>query len=210
MVKTKAKHEMSPGRAATKAFERAWKLLGKLEKRLTAARAEEARRRRQLAEATGPDVERRQGQLEAAISNAAKASSLLTELSELIAANARAQARQTVSDVAHEAAQAVRAEAQAQARAQGASAAGSQPAVRRPARPRTAKASGAATGSAARPRRRPAAGAAVLPAGDGTATPPAVKPARRRAAQPSKAPTTRRPPRRSLQPGQPDPDQSSS
>jgi chemotaxis protein histidine kinase CheA len=198
MVKAKARHEVSPGRAATKAFERAWKLLGKLENRLTAARADEARRRRQLAEATGPDLERRKGQLDAAIANAAKAAGLLTELSELIAANARAQARQTVSDVAHEAAQAVRAEAQAKTRA---------------------TAAAGATSPAARPRRRPAAAAPVSPRTDGTEATPAVKPAvkpaakpvRRRVTQPaaSKKPAIRRQPRRSLQPGQPDPDQSS-
>jgi chemotaxis protein histidine kinase CheA len=192
MVKTKAKHEESPGRAATKAFERAWKLLGKLEKRLTAARAEEAKRRRQLAAATGPDVERRQTQLESAVSDAAKTSSLLTELSELIAANARAQARQTVSDIAHEAAQAVRAEAQAQTQAK-------------------AKAGTQDTATATRPRRRPAASGPALPATDAPATSSTVKPARRRVAQPAspKAPTTRRQPRRSLQPGQPDPEPSS-
>ena len=61
---------------------------------------------------------------------------LLTELSELIAANARAQAHQTVSDVAHEAAQAVRAEAQAQARAQDASPRAPSRLRRRPGRPR--------------------------------------------------------------------------
>jgi hypothetical protein len=195
MVKTKANHEELPARAATRAFERAWKLLGKLEKRLTEARDEEAKRRRQLAVATGADVERRQKQLEAAMADAAKTSGLLTELSELIAANARAQARQTVSDVAHEAAQAVRAEAQAKTRAEGSD--------KRP--------DSATTSTAARPRRRPAAAPAVPSAG-GPAAPAAAKPARRRAAQPAapKTPTTRRQPRRSLQPGKPDPDQSSS
>jgi len=62
MAKTEPSQPKSAGRAATKAFERAWKLLGRLEKRLAAARKDEAKRRRQLADATGPDVARRGGQ----------------------------------------------------------------------------------------------------------------------------------------------------
>jgi chemotaxis protein histidine kinase CheA len=229
MVKTRDKHETSPGRAATKAFQRAWKLLGKLERRLTAARAEEAKRRRQLAEATGPDLERRQVQLDAAVASAAKAAALLTELSELIAANARAQARQTVSDVAHEAAQAVRAEAKAQ------TVAGERPAARRPGRPRLVPGTSRTTRGAPRPTARPtAAGAprprrvpAAKPAVDGpaaattpatpseTTPPPTPKPAARRTVRKAPAKAGARPaaqprPRRSLQPGQPDPDPSSS
>ena len=44
MVKPEAEQGQPSRRAATRAFERAWKLLGRLEKRLAAARAEEAKR----------------------------------------------------------------------------------------------------------------------------------------------------------------------
>ena len=98
---------------ATKAFKRAWRLLGRLERKLGRAQKDVARRRRQLAEATGPDVARRQSQLDAALAREDEIAGLLTELTELIAANAHAQARQTVSDIAHEAALAVKSEAQA-------------------------------------------------------------------------------------------------
>ena len=143
MAKTEAKHRKPSKRAATKAFERAWKLLGRLEDRLTAARADEARRRRQLAEATGSDVARRQAQLEAAVAAAERAAALLTELSELIAANARAQAGQIVMDVAHDAARAVKAEEQARTAAlatgPGPSSGPARPGRRQPGRPPSVK-----------------------------------------------------------------------
>ena len=41
MAKTEASQGRPSRRAATKAFERAWKLLGRLEKRLASARAAE-------------------------------------------------------------------------------------------------------------------------------------------------------------------------
>lgn len=171
MAKTEAKQGQPSRRAATRAFERAWKLLGRLEKRLAAARNEEAKRRRQLAAAIGDDVARRQAQLDEAASNVARVAGLLTELSEMIAANARAQAGRTVSDFAHAAADAVRDEARAR------TAAG--PPLPRP--------------------RRPA-----------TTTPAAAKPSATRQVAP-KPPAAPRPrPRRSLQSGTPDPDQSSS
>ena len=101
------------GKAATRAFERAWKLLGRLERELDRARKDEAKRRRQLESATGEEVVRRQAQLDEAIARGDQAAALLTELSELIAANARARGGQTVRDMAHEAAEAVRSEEQA-------------------------------------------------------------------------------------------------
>jgi hypothetical protein len=117
MAKNEAKQAKPSKGAATKAFKRAWKLLGRLEKRLAAARADESKRRRQLLEATGDERTRRQGQLDAAVARAGQAATLLTELSEMIAANARAQAGQTVSDIAHEAAEAIRAEERAKSAA---------------------------------------------------------------------------------------------
>ena len=211
MAKTEAKQGKPSKRAATKAFERAWKLLGRLEDRLTAARAEEARRRRQLASATGPDVGRRQAQLDDAIAAAGRAAALLTELSELIAANARAQARQTVSDVAHEAAEAVKAEEQARTAARTAAAGPTAlPATPRRRSPRptgTAKAPArtAAAGTApTRRTRKPATDAALAEAAPESPPPPA--PTRRRAATSRPAATPHPRVRRSLQPGQPDPD----
>ncbi len=99
--------------AGTRAFERAWKLLGRLERELDRARKDEAKRRRQLESATGEEAVRRQAQLDDAVARGDQAAALLTELSELIAANVHAQAGQTVRDMAHEAAQAVRSEEQA-------------------------------------------------------------------------------------------------
>ena len=93
---------------ASRAFKKAWKLLGRLERRLQVARAEEEKRARQLVDATGKDVAKRSTQLEAAQAEVAEVEGLLTELSELIASNARARAGQVVKDVAHEAAAAVR------------------------------------------------------------------------------------------------------
>ena len=239
MAKTEAGQGRPSRRAATKAFERAWKLLGRLEKRLEAARAAELKRRRQLAAAVGPEAARRQVQLDEAVADVARTAALLTELSEMIAANARAQAGQTVSDVAHEAAQAVRAEAQARTAAQVA-APGPAPATAR--RTATRRAVAGSPGSAAagsgpqpaatRPRTskpsvpRPAS---PKPAGRKTAVPKpasvkpattrapgtrptAAKPAPNRPTSTSRRPATAVRPRsrRSLQPGKPDPDPSSS
>jgi chemotaxis protein histidine kinase CheA len=220
MAKSDSNQATSTGRAATKAFERAWKLLGRLEKRLAAARKAEAKRRRQLAEATGPDVARRQEQLDSALADAAHAAGLLTELSELIAANARAQARQTVSDMAHEAAQAVRSEA----RAKTAAGPGSPPAaaakpVGRPRRsaPTAKPATRATRSTAARPagKDQPAATPPAAEAPGAASAKPAAKPRRTRAASapgasPRATAAARPRTRRSLQPGSTDPDQSSS
>ena len=108
MAKADAKQRRN---TADTAFRRAWKLLGRLERRLDRARTEEAKRTRQQASATGDAVARRAAQLSAAHAEVAEIETLLTELSELIVANARAQAGQVVKDVAHEAAGAVRAAA---------------------------------------------------------------------------------------------------
>ncbi len=228
MAKTTTAEPKASRRTATKAFERAWKLLGQLEKRLAAARAEESKRRRQLLEATGDEIARRQGQLDAALANAGQAAALLTELSEMIAANARAKASQTVSTVAHEAAAAVRDEARAKTAAQAASAetAAATPA---PTQPRK-RAVAARAKTPARPRARPTRGpAAAATAADATpaqpetpASTPAKPVARRTRTASSTTPTTRKPAvkraatparpraRRSLQPGDRDPGQSSS
>ena len=108
MAKSDAKRRRNTADAA---FRRAWKLLGRLERRLERARAEAAKRTRQQATATGDAVAKRAAQLTAAHAEVAQIETLLTELSELIVANARAQASQVVKDVAHEAAGAVRAAA---------------------------------------------------------------------------------------------------
>ncbi len=215
MAKTEAKQRKPSKRAATKAFERAWKLLGRLEDRLTAARADEARRRRQLAEATGPDVARRQAQLDAAVAAAERAAALLTELSELIAANARAQAGQIVIDVAHDAAQAVKAEEQARTAARNAALAAAPKPASKPARPqgrptraRTAAPKPAGTGMPRRSTGKPAveSGSTAQDAAAAPATGSTPARARRRAATPRAATPARPRTRRSLQPGQPDPD----
>ena len=117
MAKSEAKQPKPSKRAATKAFERAWKLLGRLEMDVAEARAEEAKRRHQLLEASGDQLVRRQAQLDAAIWRGAEGAALLTELSELIAANARAKSSQTVSNIAHEAAEAIRADERAKSAA---------------------------------------------------------------------------------------------
>jgi hypothetical protein len=213
MAKTDANQGQPTRRAATRAFERAWKLLGRLEKRLAAARDEEAKRGRQLAAATGDEIARRRAQLDKATSNAARVAGLLTELSEMIAANARAQAGQTVSDFAHAAAGAVRDEERAK------TAAGPslpRPRTRRPATPPPADSKAAAARRAAT---RPVA-AAPTAAKPAASRPPSAKTPR--ATAPSSKPAvtrtpTRKPPaaarprpRRSLQSGTPDPDESSS
>lgn len=108
MAKADAKRRRN---TADTAFRRAWKLLGRLERRLERARTEAAKRTRQQASASGDAVARRAAQLSAAHAEVAEIETLLTELSELIVANARAQAGQVVKDVAHEAAGAVRAAA---------------------------------------------------------------------------------------------------
>jgi hypothetical protein len=211
MAKSTAAQPKASRRTATKAFEHAWKLLGQLEKRLAAARAEESKRRRQLLEATGDEIAHRQEQLDAALANAREAAALLTELSEMIAANARAKASQTVSTVAHEAAAAVRDEARAKTAAQAASAA--TPAAARP---------------PAAPRKRAVAVRTKVPADAPPSQPvkaapsPAKPVARRTRTASSATPTTRKPAikratttarpraRRSLQPDDRDPGQSSS
>jgi hypothetical protein len=105
MAKSKTKQRQS---AVGRAFKRAWKLLGRLERRLQLARTEEQKRTRQLGDAAGKKVAKRSTQLGVAQAEVAQVEGLLTELSELIAANARAQAGQVVKDVAHGAAGAVR------------------------------------------------------------------------------------------------------
>lgn len=85
---------------AERAFRKAWKLLDRIEKRLERARAQERKRLTQLGDGTGKDAARRSAQLEAARAEIAQIEGLLTELSELIAANARASSGQTVKDVA--------------------------------------------------------------------------------------------------------------
>ncbi len=150
MAKIEAKRGTPSKGAATRAFERAWKLLGRLERELDSARKEEAKRRRQLVTASGDEVVRRQAQLEAATDRAGRAAGLLTELSDLIAANARAQAHQTVSDIAHEAAEAVRVDEQARTAA--ASGAPAVPAARR--RTPAPRPAGPRTSPPARPRAR--------------------------------------------------------
>ncbi len=135
--------------AVSRAFKKAWKLLGRLERRLQVARAEEEKRARQLGDATGKDATKRSTQLEAARTEVAEVEGLLTELSELIASNARAQAGQVVKDVAHEAATAVREAAVTES-------VEPQP-VRKPAAAKPAAAKPAAKPAAAKPVRKPAA-----------------------------------------------------
>lgn len=105
MAKSTMKQRQS---AVGRAFKKAWKLLGRLERRLQLARTEEEKRTRQLRDAAGKKAAKRSTQLGAAQAEVAQVEGLLTELSELIASNARAQAGQVVKDVAHEAAGAVR------------------------------------------------------------------------------------------------------
>jgi len=105
MAKSTTKRRQS---AASRAFKKAWKLLGRLERRLQLARTEEQKRTHQLGDATGKKAAKRSTQLGAAQAEVAEVEGLLTELSELIASNAQAQAGQVVKDVAHEAAGAVR------------------------------------------------------------------------------------------------------
>jgi hypothetical protein len=105
MAKSTTKRRQS---AASRAFKKAWKLLGRLERRLQLARIKEEKRLHQLGDATGEKAAKRSTQLGVAQAEVAEVEGLLTELSELIASNARAQAGQVVKDVAHEAAGAVR------------------------------------------------------------------------------------------------------
>jgi hypothetical protein len=107
---TKRTTKRRPDKAG-RAFRKAWKLLGRLERRLGIARAEEHKRIGQLGDGTGPEAVRRTAQLEAARAEIAQVEGLLSELSELIAANARAQSGQTVKDLANDAAASVREEA---------------------------------------------------------------------------------------------------
>jgi hypothetical protein len=89
-----------PNDEAERAFGKAWKLLGRIERRLEGARAEERKRLAQLGEADGPQAKRRASRLEAARVEIARIEGFLTELSELIASNARASSGQTVKDMA--------------------------------------------------------------------------------------------------------------
>ncbi len=153
MAKADAKRRRN---TADTAFRRAWKLLGRLERRLERARTEAAKRTRQQASASGDAVARRAAQLSAAHAEVAEIETLLSELSELIVANARAQAGQVVKDVAHEAAGAVRAAA-------------SQPASKPAPKPAT--------------RRSRATGRVTEPASDGTTA--AARVVRKRAPKPA-------------------------
>jgi hypothetical protein len=100
-----------PRSEAERAFRKAWGLLGRLEKRLARARAAEARRAAQLARATGPKAVKRSAQLDEARAEIAQIEGLLTELSELIATNARASSGQTIKDMASSVAAEIRDEA---------------------------------------------------------------------------------------------------
>ncbi|MGH2511775.1 MAG: hypothetical protein ACRDGQ_03710 [Candidatus Limnocylindrales bacterium] len=144
--KSGAGHPSATKRGAANAFKRAWKLLTRLEAELDAARRQEAKRRRQVLTAAGDQLIRRQLQLDAAIARGERAAGLLTELSELIGANVRAQGRQTVRDIAHETAQAIKAEEQVKA-AERASVAAMAPPATLPAAGRPARA------ASPRPRR---------------------------------------------------------
>ncbi len=99
---------------ADRAFRKAWKLLGRLERRLVAARAEEERRTRQLGDGTGKKTAKRLTQLEAAQSEIAEIEGLLTELSELIASTSQTQSGRLVQDVAREVAASIKADAAAE------------------------------------------------------------------------------------------------
>lgn len=105
VAKSKAK---PPRDDPDRAFRKAWKLLGRLERRLVAARSEEAKRLHQLGDGSGTKAAQRSAQLEAAQTRIAEIEGLLTELSELIASNARARSGRVVAEVANEAAIAVR------------------------------------------------------------------------------------------------------
>jgi len=106
-----AKSKAKPG-DPDRAFRKAWKLLGRLERRLVAARDEEAKRLRQLGDGSSANIARRSSQLDAAQAEIVEIEGLLTELSELIASNARARSGRVVAEVANEAAAAVREAAQ--------------------------------------------------------------------------------------------------
>jgi septal ring-binding cell division protein DamX len=169
MAKSKTKQRQS---AVGRAFKRAWKLLGRLERRLQLARIEEEKRTRQLGAAVGKKAAKRSTQLGVAQAEVAQVEGLLTELSELIAANARAQAEQVVKDVAHEAAGAVR------------DAAATEPVEPKPVRkPPVAKLTGkpaaASMATGTKPRAKPAAK-------------PRAKPAAKRSAKPTTATSTPR------------------
>lgn len=99
-----------PGEAG-RTFRKAWKLLGRLERLLAVARAQEHKRTDQLGDGTGSKATRRSAQLEEARAEIAQVEGLLSELSELIASNARAQSGQTVKDLANEVAASIRDEA---------------------------------------------------------------------------------------------------
>ena len=110
-MKNATKHHRNE---ADRAFRKAWKLLGRLERRLVAARADEERRTRQLGDGSGPKTAKRLTQLEAAQSEIAEIEGLLTELTELIASTTQAQSGQLVQDVAREVAASIRADAAAE------------------------------------------------------------------------------------------------
>ena len=96
---------------AESAFRKAWQLLGRIERRLERARAQERKRLAQLGDGSGPDAPRRSAQLEEARAEIAQIEGLLTELSELIAGNARASSGQTVKDMANSVAAEIKDEA---------------------------------------------------------------------------------------------------
>ena len=106
-----AKHQRDE---ADKAFRKAWKLLGRLERRLVAARAEEERRMRQLGDGTGRKTAKRLTQLEAAQSEIAEIEGLLTELTGPHRRHAQTRSGQLVQDVAREVAASIRADAAAE------------------------------------------------------------------------------------------------
>lgn len=96
---------------AESAFRKAWQLLERIERRLERARADERKRLAQLGDGSGPDAPRRLAQLEEARAEIAQIEGLLTELSELIAGNARASSGQTVKDMANSVAAEIKDEA---------------------------------------------------------------------------------------------------
>jgi hypothetical protein len=96
---------------AERAFRKAWKLLGRLEKQLNQAREAETRRAEQLARASGDKAVKRSAQLDEARAEIARIEGLLTELSELITVRGRSSAGQTVRDVANSVAAEIRDEA---------------------------------------------------------------------------------------------------
>ena len=110
MAKSVAKRERDE---ADRAFRKAWKMLDRIERRLETARVEEGKRARQLGDGSGPDAPKRTTQLEAARADVGRVEASLTELSELIAAHARAQSGTTVKDISREVAASIKEDAAA-------------------------------------------------------------------------------------------------